>query len=322
MKTLVRKASRDSLRGAAQILRGGGLVAFPTETVYGLGARAFDANAVKRVYRAKGRPSDNPLIVHVNGFPMLLTVARRVTPLARKLIKAFWPGPLTLIFDKNPALPSAVTAGGLTVAVRCPGHPVARALIRSLGEPIAAPSANRSGRPSPTSAQHVLDDLNGRIALIIDGGACRVGLESTIVDARGRRPVLLRPGAISARRIATAARARMAAPGKSAPPAPGIRHRHYAPSCRVVLITPDELRNGRIPVLRAGDGLIHRSPWTGPHPAFARRVTGGVNAYAKSLFKSLRDAEAAGLRRVFVETVDEKGRGQAIMDRLGRAASR
>src|SRR5579859_85359 len=233
-----------ALLEAAEVLRGGGLVAFPTETVYGLGALALDAAAARRVYRAKGRPSDNPLIVHVADAAMLGRVVRRVTPLARRLMRAFWPGPLTLILEKAPAVPAAVTGGRGTVAVRCPAHPAARALLRALGEPVAAPSANRSGRPSPTAAAHVLRDLAGRVPLILDGGPCRHGLESAIVDARGRRPVLLRPGTLAPERIARAARAPLAAPGRSAPPSPGARHRHYAPSCRVALVPAALVRRG------------------------------------------------------------------------------
>lgn len=321
MTTKVVKASPASLRAAAKVLRAGGLVAFPTETVYGLGARAFDAKAARRVYRAKGRPSDNPLIVHVDGPGMLPLVAARVTPLARRLIAAFWPGPLTLVLEKTRRVPSAVTGGKRTVAVRCPAHPAARALIRALGEPVAAPSANRSGRPSPTTAAHVLRDLRGRVPLILDGGPCAQGLESAIVDARGRKPVLLRPGTLPAEAIARAARAAVAAPGGNAPPAPGTRHRHYAPSCSVVLVPPAMVRRGFAGPGR-GDGLIHRSAWKGPRSAFSRRVPGGPAAYARELFAALRAAEAAGVKTLYVETVPDQGVGRAVMDRLRRAAAR
>ncbi len=322
MKTRVRKVSKSSLAEAAAVLRAGGLVAFPTETVYGLGARAFDAAAARRVYRAKGRPSDNPLIVHVDGAAMLRLVARRTTPLARRLMAAFWPGPLTLVLEKTPRVPDAVTGRRRTVAVRCPVHPAARALIAALGEPIAAPSANRSGRPSPTAAAHVLRDLRGRVPLILDGGPCRQGLESAIVDARGRRPVLLRPGTLSPEALTRAAGTPLLAPGRSAPAAPGTRHRHYAPSCAVVLVPPELVRRGRLAGLGRGDGLIHRAAWTGPRPKFARRVPGSVSAYARALFAALRDAEAAGVREVYVETVADAGVGRAVMDRLRRAAAR
>jgi L-threonylcarbamoyladenylate synthase len=320
-KTKVRRADTAGVREGARLLRAGKLVAFPTETVYGLGARALDAAAARRVYRAKGRPSDNPLIVHVDGDEMLSLVARKVTPLARRLMDAFWPGPLTLVLDKTSAVPTAVTGGRNTVAVRCPSHPAARALIRALGEPIAAPSANRSGRPSPTAAAHVLRDLRGRVPLILDGGPCRKGLESAIVDARGRRPVLLRPGTISPEAISRAAGAAVAAPGRSAPAAPGTRHRHYAPSCPVVLIPPALVRKGFVGIGRR-DGLIHRSAWKGVKPNFARRVPGSVTAYARELFAAMRSAEIAGVRTLYVESVPDEGVGRAVMDRLRRAAAR
>lgn len=322
-RTRVRPAGDPAaLREAVRVLRAGGLVAFPTETVYGLGARALDAAAAKRVYRAKGRPSDNPLIVHVDGPAMLPRVARRVTPLARRLMARFWPGPLTLVLEKAAAVPGAVTGGGRTVAVRCPAHPAARALIRALGEPIAAPSANRSGRPSPTAAAHVLRDLAGRVTLILDGGPSRQGLESAIVDARGRRPVLLRPGTLTAEAIGRAARAAVAAPGGRAPAAPGTRHRHYAPACPVVLVPSALIRRGAVPGLTRRDGLIRRSAWRGTRPGFDRRVAGGTAAYARELFAALRDGEAAGVRVLYVETVAETGVGRAVMDRLRRAAAR
>ncbi|MDE2490392.1 MAG: threonylcarbamoyl-AMP synthase [Elusimicrobia bacterium] len=323
VRTRLLRAGPEAVAEAAALLRAGALVAFPTETVYGLGARAFDPAAARRVYRAKGRPSDNPLIVHVASSGDLPRVVRRVTPLARRLIAAFWPGPLTLVLEKTARVPAAVTGGRSTVAVRCPSHPAARALLRALGEPIAAPSANRSGRPSPTAAAHVRRDLGGRIPLILDGGPCRRGLESAIVDARGRRPVLLRPGTISPERIARAAGAPVEAPGRSAPAAPGTKHRHYAPTCRVVLVPPALVRNGalgRVKTPRAG--LVHRAPFSGKRPSFVRRVPGDVSAYARALFSSLREAEAAGVRTLYVETVPDRGVGRAVMDRLRRAAAR
>lgn len=322
MRTTLRKASPASIQEAAALLRAGGLAVFPTETVYGLGARAFDPLAARRVFRAKGRPADNPLIVHVADEAQLRLVVRRVTPLARRLMKAFWPGPLTLILDKAARVPSSVTAGHATVAVRMPRHPAALALLRELGEPIAAPSANRSGRPSPTTAAHALKDLAGRVALIIDGGPCSEGLESTIVDARGRRPVLLRPGSVTTQALERAAGTRVAAPGRSAPAAPGTRHRHYAPSCRVVLVPARMVRCGRIAGLEArGAGLVHRSPRRGRRPRFSLRVHGSPTAYARRLFASLREAESAGVGTLFVETVPDRGVGRAVMDRLRRAAA-
>ncbi len=319
-KASIIRADARNIRRAVDILRAGGLVAFPTETVYGLGARAFDGAAARRIYHAKGRPSDNPLIVHVDGEKMLELVVRRVPRLARRLIATFWPGPLTLVLEKAARVPFSVTAGHQTVAVRCPSHPVARALISALGEPIAAPSANRSGRPSPTRADHVADDFGKRVTLILDGGPCRLGLESTIVDSRGRRPVLLRPGTLTPEAISRIANISTASSGCVSPPSPGTRYRHYAPSCRVKLIAPSAVRSGIIPGFRRRDGLLHISRWGGPRPAFVRRVSAGPAAYARALFASLRAAEKAEIQTLFVETLPERGIGRAVMDRLRRAA--
>jgi L-threonylcarbamoyladenylate synthase len=216
-----------------------------------------------------------------------------------------------------------VTAGGRTVAVRCPAHPAARALIRALGEPVAAPSANLSGRPSPTTAEHVLRDLRGRVPLILDGGPCRKGLESAIVDARGRRPVMLRPGTITSEAIARAAGAPLGNAGSGAPAAPGTRHRHYAPSCRVKLVSTALLRlSAGALAHEAGAGLLHRTAFRARGLAFSRRVRGGVGAYAAALFSALRAAESAGVKTLYVETVPDRGVGRAVMDRLRRAAGR
>lgn len=316
-RTFVLKAGPAAARAAAALLAAEKPVAVPTETVYGLACR-LTPRAARRVFRAKGRPGDNPLIVHVLDEAQLRGVVRRITPLARRLMDAFWPGPLTLVLERGPAVPKAVTAGHDTVAVRMPAHPAARAVLRALGEPFAAPSANRSGRPSPTAAAHVLRDLRGRVPLIVDAGPCREGLESTVVDARGKAPVLLRPGAVSLERLARAARAAARAPGRAAPPSPGVKHRHYAPACRVVLLAPAEVRAGRVP---PGAGLYHRSAAPGRR-RFGRRVRGNVAAYGRGLFAALRDAEAARLKVLAVETVPESGVGRAVMDRLRRAASR
>jgi L-threonylcarbamoyladenylate synthase len=247
---------------AAAILRAGGLVAIPTETVYGLAVRADDAAAVARLFAAKGRPSDNPLIVHVADIADVLLVARELTPLARRLLERHAPGPLTVVLPARDDLPRAVTAGLDTVAVRIPDHPVALALLAAAGVPLAAPSANRSGRPSPTRAEHVLADLDGRIDAVVDAGPARVGLESTVVDARGASPVVLREGGIGREELlsdgagdADASRGdadanrgdvRSRSDDAGAEPAaarsPGLRHRHYAPSLPVHLATAGEGR--------------------------------------------------------------------------------
>lgn len=235
---------------AAEALRRGELVAFPTETVYGLGANALDPEAVARIFLAKGRPGDNPLIVHIASLEDLKPLVREITPLAEKLFRAFSPGPLTLILPKSNAVPASVTAGLDTVAVRIPAHPVARRLIELAGVPVAAPSANRSGRPSPTRAWHVEADLEGRIPFIIEAGSTQFGLESTVVDARGEVPVILRPGAITASAIREIAGSVAGAGGSQAaeasaillpqelsatPRSPGMKYRHYAPKARLLI---------------------------------------------------------------------------------------
>ena len=241
------------LAEAAAILQNGGLVAFPTETVYGLGANALDPQAVQRIFRAKGRPAHDPLIVHIADMAQLDQVASNVPPLARKLVRHFWPGALTLVLPKADVIPMAVTAGGPTVAVRCPNHPLALALIRAAGVPIAAPSANRFSHTSPTRAQHVLDDLAGRIDLILDGGPTTIGVESTVLEVSGPDLRILRPGGVTAEELAAAlgvgssATAMLAplqtTPGESADapaPSPGLLDRHYAPHTPLWLFTLDE----------------------------------------------------------------------------------
>ncbi|MGE5508758.1 MAG: L-threonylcarbamoyladenylate synthase [Chitinophagales bacterium] len=234
------------LADAGAVLAGGGLVAFPTETVYGLGANALDPAAVGRIFAAKGRPSDNPLIVHIAGLESLPHLVRDVPALARALMDAFWPGPLTVVLPRTERVPNQVTAGLDTVAVRMPAHPVALGLIAAAGVPVAAPSANRSGRPSPTTAAHVWDDLAGRVDVILDGGPAGVGVESTVVDLTGPRPVVLRPGGLpleELRRVAgeveiDPAVLRKAEAGKVAPRSPGLKYTHYAPAAPLTLVAP------------------------------------------------------------------------------------
>ena len=237
----------NTFEQAGQIIRNGGLVAFPTETVYGLGGNAFDPEAAARIYAAKGRPSDNPLIVHISDLAQLADIALEVPETAKRLAEKFWPGPMTLILRKRPDVPDATTGGLATVAVRFPSHPAAKALIDAAGVPIAAPSANLSGRPSPTRAEHVVEDLSGRIDMIIDGGPCRIGLESTIIDCTGSTPVILRPGYILPEqveelcgeveldRVITADTAEEAAVPEG-PKAPGMKYRHYSPKAPLKLV--------------------------------------------------------------------------------------
>lgn len=320
------------LAEAATALRAGGLVAFPTETVYGLGANALDPAAVARIFAAKGRPADNPVIVHAPDAETAWRVTTGPTPLAERLAQAFWPGPLTLVLPAADALPRAATAGLSSVAVRVPDHPVALALLRAAAVPVAAPSANRSGRPSPTTAAHVLDDLGDAVDVVVDGGPCRVGVESTVVDVRGEHPFVLREGGVSREQLA--ALGGVGGPGvdghvgsatrpEDLAASPGTRHRHYAPACRVILAGVGEgpqVAAG----LAASGGSGRRVGLVGPGGVPAGVVgvarTAGAEDLAARLYQALRDAEAAGVTDLVVEAVPETGIGRAVMDRLRRAA--
>jgi L-threonylcarbamoyladenylate synthase len=300
---------------AAALLRAGGLVAFPTETVYGLGANARDPEALARIYEAKGRPADNPLIVHLAAPEAVLDVAARLPPDAEALAAAFWPGPLTLVLDRRPDLPAAVSAGLATVGVRVPALPLARAFLEACGTPVAAPSANRSGRPSPTTWEAVRDDLDGRIAAVLVGPPAAAGLESTVVDATGPTPVLLRPGAVSFEAL------RAVVPGVCLPEgdadllrrSPGTRHRHYAPRARIVVV------EGASAAMTAGPFA-----WIGldaaPPGAVRALAAPDVAAYAHHLFAFFRACDAEAIPVIFCQRVPEKGLGRALNDRLVRAA--
>ena len=311
MKTLVSPGPHT----IARLLAAGQVAAFPTETVYGLGANAFDAKAVARIFRAKGRPQDNPLIVHVADPDQVRTVAHRVTPAAARLLAAFAPGPLTVVLPAHPLLPSNVTAGLGTVGVRIPSHPAAQALLRVCGFPLAAPSANRSGRPSPTTWQAVRTDLDGRIAGILRGAPADFGLESTVVDCTGRVPVLLRAGAVSLERLREVEPSIRAAPAHASQRvrSPGQKYRHYAPAAKVIVVAPETAP----PPCDAYIGL-HVLPGLPRR----RRICADVDAYARDLFHFFRVCDAAGVRRIACEAVPETGIGLALMDRLRRAERR
>jgi L-threonylcarbamoyladenylate synthase len=309
----------------AAALAAGGLVAFPTETVYGLGADALSARAVERIFAAKGRPADNPLIVHLPDAGWVDRVARGLPPLAARLADACWPGPLTLVLDARPGVPGATTAGLSTVAVRVPDHPLARALIRLAGTPVAAPSANLSGRPSPTTAAHVEADLGDRIDWVVDGGPCAVGIESTVVDARGPAPVVLREGAVTREDLEAVAGVPVAAarpPGGGGPArSPGTRHAHYRPDARVVVADPGEgLATAARLAGRGRVGLVGPDD-VGVGPGVEVLATPlGADELAAVLYAALRRADRLGLATVVVEAVPAEGLGRAVMDRLRRAA--
>lgn len=314
MKTLL---TRD-ISEAARILTAGGLVAFPTETVYGLGARADQAGAVERIFEAKARPPDNPLIVHVASEGEVLRVAHQIPDHARVLMETFWPGPLTLVLPARDDLPRTVSAGLDTVGVRMPDHPLARALLSEAGVPVAAPSANRSGRPSPTSWEAVRDDLDGRIEAILQGTPARVGLESTVVDCTGATPVVLRPGGISLESLqqVVAGTTSMSQGDEASRRSPGTRHPHYRPEAVVRWVGPF---TGSEPASRG----IGQAGYIGIHPpppgyALVCRVP-GQQAYATELFHFFRSCETAGLAEVHCERFTPEGIGHALQDRIDRA---
>ncbi len=344
MKTILAKAdlsrsdSAEVIQIAAKILREGGLVAFPTETVYGLGGNGLDSEACEKIYIAKGRPSDNPLILHISELEELNPIVREISPAARKLMEAFWPGPLTLVFPKSDVVPEKATGGLDTVAVRFPNHPVARAIIKAAGLPIAAPSANSSGKPSPTRASHVEFDLNGKIDMIVDGGAAEWGLESTIVDVSGEIPVILRPGAVTKEmmeevvgrvEIDPAILAKPAADLK--PKAPGMKYTHYSPKAEVILVkgemraVADEIN--RLAAAEAAQGRKTGVMATEETKALyhadvvlslgSRERPEEIGA---NLFKYLRKFDFLGVDKVYSEVFSEEGEGMAIMNRLNKAA--
>lgn len=315
MDTRLLPPTDDGLEVAASLLRDGGLVAFPTETVYGLGANALDPAAVGRVFEAKGRPADNPLIVHLADADDLAGVVARVTPLARRLAASFWPGPLTLVLDAHPDIPGITTAGLDTVAVRVPDHPVAIALLRAAALPVAAPSANRSGRPSPTTAAHVLDDLGGRLDAVVDGGRCAIGLESTVVDARGDRPIVLREGAVTREDLGVIGDG-AGDTGRS----PGTRHRHYQPGCRVEIAEPGSAADQAVRLAAGGERAGLLASQSAPEGVVGLGRFEGAADLAAMLYESFRRAEDARLDVIVVERVPEIGVGRAVMDRLRRAA--
>jgi L-threonylcarbamoyladenylate synthase len=312
------KATDDAIRAAAEQLRAGELVAFPTETVYGLGADATNGRAVASVFAAKGRPSFNPLIVHVPDLRQVEELAR-MTPLAERLGEAFWPGPLTLVLERaqNTSLSELVSAGLSTVAVRVPDHPVAQALLAAAGRPLAAPSANRSGRVSPTLAAHVEADLNDAVSTILDAGATPRGLESTVIDARGDTPVLLRPGAVPAEAIEEVLGVPLRAPSDASgerPSAPGQLASHYAPTAKVRL-EATEVQPGEA-LLAFGSGA---PPSTGPHANLS--LEGDLTEAAANLFAALRQLDRTGCETIAVMPIPMQGLGAAINDRLQRAAA-
>ena len=318
----------DVIERAASIIRAGGLVAFPTETVYGLGADAMNERAIERIFEAKGRPSDNPLIVHVDDREKLERVAVEVSEKAEILMEKFWPGPLTLVLKRGPEVPPPVSAGLPTVAVRMPASRIALALIRRARTPVAAPSANASGRPSPTAASHVLADLGGRVDMILDGGPTDIGIESTVLDVTADPPIILRPGWVTAERLeeAIGALARNVSReqlGRS----PGTRYRHYSPRARVALVesgAPGLVKEVCEKYLKEGPVayLGHTDPDIRDGRFDKIILSESPGDYARSIYRALRELDAKNPSVIVVEGISEGGEGAAVMDRLRRAAGR
>ena len=344
MDTIIRKITDNEdnnetiIKTAADIIARGGLVAFPTETVYGLGGDAFDVEASAKIYAAKGRPSDNPLIVHIASVDDIYRLSDNVPEKALLLAKEFWPGPLTIIVEKKDCVPDTVTGGLNTVAVRLPSHKVARDIIKASGTFIAAPSANLSGRPSPTKAEHVIEDLAGRVDMIIDDGDIEIGLESTIVDLTEEIPVILRPGYITMEMLEEVVgevrldKALMTGVGKDvAPKAPGMKYRHYAPKAELTIIEGNRdkvinrinsfVEEGRQKKLKTGVMLTSEN-YDKIYADVKISLGSGEcdEEIARNLFASLRKFDETGVDVIYSEGFSDNGLGQAVMNRLLKAA--
>lgn len=322
--------NREGIDRAAALLRSGALVGIPTETVYGLAANALDAAAVARIFEAKGRPQDNPLIVHVAEPSWLDRYALEVPPSARRLMEVFWPGPLTIILKKSPLIPPIVSAGLDTAAFRCPSHPVAHALIEASGVPLAAPSANLSGSPSPTTAAHVLSDLGGRVEAIVDGGECAVGVESTVVTLCGDVPSVLRPGGVTPEQlravlgeVAVDRAVLHKLEGNVRVASPGMKYKHYAPKAHVIIIkAPFDRFAAFVEAKGRGTGALcfdgEEKRLKVPCVSYGAEHDGA--SQARRLFSALRELDDLGVQTVYARCPDREGVGLAVCNRLIRAA--
>ncbi|WP_038087518.1 L-threonylcarbamoyladenylate synthase [Tumebacillus flagellatus] len=339
-ETHVFHTNREDLERAAQLLREGQTVAFPTETVYGLGANALNPEAVKKIYEAKGRPSDNPLIVHIARLEDISQLVTHIPEKAKLCMERFWPGPLTLILPCTDRVPSAVTAGLDTVGIRMPDHETALQLIALAGIPLAAPSANSSGRPSPTTAAHVLEDLSGRIAGVVDGGAAGVGVESTVLDVTGDKPMILRPGGITREMLQELLGPVGIDPALSdagiAPKSPGVKYTHYAPKGTMFLIEGEHDVDKIVELARAArhdgkkvgilaaaeDADAFRSVFSEEEGAVILEAGSrhDLSTVASRLYDAIRTFDHHGVELIYAQTYSEEGVGLAVMNRLRKAA--
>lgn len=331
-----KRLTQHDIEEAAAILRDGGLLGIPTETVYGLGANGLNEEAVAHIFEAKGRPQDNPLILHIPDASWLERYCKEIPLTAYQLAKAYWPGPMTMILKRKDIVPNAVTAGLDTVGMRCPAHPLCREIIAASGVPVAAPSGNTSGRPSPTTAQHMLEDMDGKINAIVDGGPCSVGVESTIIDLTETPARLLRPGGITLEQLEAVlgevavdpAVTRLMGAGEQ-PKAPGMKYRHYAPKAPVTVVTGDPKKSAEYIAAHAGaeDGIICFEEFL---PLFTRRSearpvmdlgpAGDKEEQARHIFDALRSFDHTSVPAIWAQCPDTTGIGLAIANRLNKAA--
>ncbi|OON91257.1 MAG: hypothetical protein ATN34_02435 [Epulopiscium sp. Nele67-Bin002] len=323
MKTIIYSQSHD-LTIPAQIIQNGGIVACPTETVYGLCANALNETAVSNIFKAKGRPSDNPLIVHIASIDMLDQLVKDISPMAQALIDKFWPGPLTLIFNSTNVVPAIVRAGLATVAIRFPSHPIMQILIKQANVPIAAPSANVSGKPSPTNARRVIEDMDTKIDAIIDGGSCEFGVESTVVDTTRELPIILRPGVITAQMITEVVGNIKTDSFDKTPISPGMKYTHYSPNAKVIIVTGDN-------AIKTISNLVKANPTAGvllPQeykeqfiniPYISLGSENDLAQIASVLFEKLREVDDLGLESVYTIYLPQVDIGEAIMNRLIKA---
>lgn len=329
---------RTAIEQAARLLRQGEIVAFPTETVYGLGADALNVQAVQKIFLAKGRPTDNPLIVHIAGFRELKPLVEYIPPVAAVLMDKFWPGPLTMIFPKSKIVPDEITAGLATVAVRMPEHPVALALIQQAGVPVAAPSANVSGRPSPTSGQHVWQDLKGKVAMVLDAGETRVGVESTVVDLNQDPPMILRPGGLTREKLEQVIGPVAVDRGRGqnqTPRSPGMKYKHYAPKAEVYIVSEGDESRGkkftevfqkltnkgqRVALLVSGETYRELGDL---NPCYLE-ILGSrqdLSWVAHRLFSAFRQSDLHGAEVILIEEFPDQNLGVAVMNRIRKAAA-
>jgi L-threonylcarbamoyladenylate synthase len=335
----INNINKEKLDIAADALKAGKIVAFPTETVYGLGANALNPEAVEKIFKAKGRPSDNPLIVHIADKEKVYELTANIPEKAAILMDKLWPGPLTLVFEKSSIIPSIITAGLNTVAIRMPEHPVARELIRLATIPVAAPSANVSGKPSTTTAQHVLEDLDGKIEIVIDAGSSRVGLESTVLDVTVDPPMLLRPGGITPKQIEDIIGhidIDKTILGKvnadNIPKSPGMKYKHYSPNAHVIIVKGEDISNQVIKICELAANKKREGKKVGicatkqtidsyhEYEAISMGDRNEPETIAASLFSLLREFDVRGVEVILAESVDENGVGLAIMNRMVKAA--